>query len=337
VCGLGARLFASLLRRSKALANRLVPVLRIVTGGVVLAGCAVLSWWAFDGRSLTIGAGYDALRWSLDPGRSIWLVLLLVALRAAASAGTLAGGGVGGLFVPLVVEGALVGRVIGAAVGDPGSTLFPVLGVAAFLGAGYRVPLAGIMFVAETTGQPFFVVPGLLAAVTADILAGRSSVTTYQRTDRSTLVNRPPTRSIAEIVTAGRPVPAATPVASYLAQWPDATDAVVVDGDRPVGVLRRSDAAGIDAATATTTTVASVGMAPAPAAADHWTLAAVTTAMTTAGTDVLAVVDDDGRYVGAVRLADVLRAAGLLERSGDKGAPTRSANPTRPRREIIDT
>ena len=60
-----------------------------------------------------------------------------------------------------------------------------MVGVAAFLGAGYRVPLAGVMFVAETTGQPGFVVPGLLAAVAAELVMGASSVTPYQRSPRS--------------------------------------------------------------------------------------------------------------------------------------------------------
>ena len=62
-----------------------------------------------------------------------------------------------------------------------GVPLFVVIGVAAFLGAGYRVPLAAVMFVAETTGRPGFVVPGLLAAVAASLVMGHASVTTYQR------------------------------------------------------------------------------------------------------------------------------------------------------------
>ena len=64
--------------------------------------------------------------------------------------------------------------------------LFTVLGTAAFLGAGYRVPLAAVMFVAETTGRPGFVVPGLLAAVSAELMMGSMSITTYQR-DRGVL------------------------------------------------------------------------------------------------------------------------------------------------------
>jgi CIC family chloride channel protein len=62
---------------------------------------------------------------------------------------------------------------------DP--TLYVILGVAAFLGAGYRVPLAAVMFVAETTGQPGFIVPALFAAVAAELVMGDQSITTFQR------------------------------------------------------------------------------------------------------------------------------------------------------------
>ena len=66
-----------------------------------------------------------------------------------------------------------------------------VVGVAAFLGAGYRVPLAGVMFVAEATGHPGFVVPGLLAAVAAELVMGRSSVTAYQEVGPHSLTAAP--------------------------------------------------------------------------------------------------------------------------------------------------
>lgn len=92
-----------------------------------------------------------------------------------------AGGGVGGLFIPLVVAGALTGSIIGNIVDPADITLFVVIGVAAFLGAGYRVPLAAVMFVAETTGRPSFIVPGLFAAVAAELMMGTASVTKYQR------------------------------------------------------------------------------------------------------------------------------------------------------------
>jgi CIC family chloride channel protein len=83
--------------------------------------------------------------------------------------------------VPLVVAGALLGRLAGGAIGATNPTLFVIIGVAAALGAGYRVPLAAVTFVAEATGRPGFVVPGLLAAVGADLVMGASSVTRYQQ------------------------------------------------------------------------------------------------------------------------------------------------------------
>jgi CIC family chloride channel protein len=84
------------------------------------------------------------------------------------------------LFIPLVVAGALAGRVVGGAVNALDTSLFTVVGAAAFLGAGYRVPLAAVVFVAEATGRPGFVVPGLLAAVVAELVMGTRSVTEYQ-------------------------------------------------------------------------------------------------------------------------------------------------------------
>ena len=104
----------------------------------------------------------------------------MLLLRCLGTASTVAGGGVGGLFIPLVVAGALSGRLVGGAFNALDSSLFTVIGVAAFLGAGYRVPLAAVMFVAEATGRPGFVVPGLIAAVVSELLMGRLSVTTYQ-------------------------------------------------------------------------------------------------------------------------------------------------------------
>ncbi len=60
-----------------------------------------------------------------------------------------------------------------------------IIGVAAVLGAGYRVPLAAVVFVAEATGRPGFIVPALLAAVAADLMMGRDSITAYQRASDS--------------------------------------------------------------------------------------------------------------------------------------------------------
>lgn len=175
----GARLFAAALRWAKRFATRRLAG-RIAASAVTLAGVGALGV-ALTGEPLMLGPGYQVIDWVSDPSISVWLIAAILALRCAATVATVAGGGVGGLFIPLVVAGALLGEGVGRVVAPDEVSLFPVLGVAAFLGAGYRVPLAAVMFVSETTGRPGFVVPGVIAAVIADLVMADSSITVYQR------------------------------------------------------------------------------------------------------------------------------------------------------------
>jgi CIC family chloride channel protein len=189
--GLGARAFAHLLILAKWLTARFGPSWRVLGCGLVLATLFGAVWSLTD-QPLTIGPGYQAITWATSPNRAIWLVAVVLLARCLATAATVAGSGAGGLFIPLVVAGALLGRIAVGIVGDANTTLFVVIGVAAFLGAGYRVPLAAVMFVAETTGRPGFIVPGLLAAVAATLVMGQASVTTYQRDSRPGATPDPP-------------------------------------------------------------------------------------------------------------------------------------------------
>ena len=178
--GLVARAFAALLRRAKLIASTGRAWVTIAASGGVLA----LIVWAGDAlahKPVTIGVGYHTIAWALAPSRTIWILIAILLLRCLATAATVSGGGVGGLFIPLVVTGALLGRAVGSLVPGLDDHLSLIVGVAAVLGAGYRVPLAAVVFVAEATGRPGFVVPALLAAVAADLMMGRNSVTTYQQ------------------------------------------------------------------------------------------------------------------------------------------------------------
>ena len=177
-CAIGARAFSRLIRHAKAFTYRPAPV-RVALASATMVVLFVLSR-ALTGESLTIGTGYDVIRW-LGEEHALWVLAAVFALRCLATATTLAGGGVGGLFVPLVVGGAIVGRGVGDVVNPLDPTLYVLLGIAAFLGAGYRVPLAAVMFVAEATGQPGFIVPALFAAVAAELVMGEQSITTFQR------------------------------------------------------------------------------------------------------------------------------------------------------------
>ncbi len=183
VAGLGARGFAMLTRRCKQLQSLPRPLVRIVVSGLVLAGLAAIAVAAFD-APLTIGPGYQAITWSLDAGRATELVALLLVLETLAVLATVTGGGAGGLFIPLVTLGWLVGRVAEGLIGT-GTSLFAVVGAAAFLGAGYRTPIAAVVFVAEASRGPGFIVPALIATAVSQLLMGRYSVSGAQFERRS--------------------------------------------------------------------------------------------------------------------------------------------------------
>lgn len=180
-CAIGARAFAKLIRLAKGFSLRSMPV-RLVASSAVLVALFVVSR-ELTGTPLSIGSGYEVFReWLfVESDLAIWLLLSIFVIRCLATAATTAGGGVGGLFIPLVVGGGIVGRLIAEVIHPDRAQLYTLLGIAAFLGAGYRVPLAAVMFVAETTGRPNFVVPALFAAVAAELVMGEQSITAFQR------------------------------------------------------------------------------------------------------------------------------------------------------------
>jgi len=191
-CAVGARVFSTLIRAAKAFTLRPVAIRLTVAGGTLTVLYFITrvitsdDWDPATGESLTLGSGYEVFAWLFDP-QALWVLIAVFFLRMLATATTVAGGGVGGVFIPLVVGGAIVGRIVGDVFNTVDPTLYVLLGIAAFLGAGYRVPLAAVMFVAETTGQPGFIVPALFASVAADLVMGEVSITSFQRSPASNL------------------------------------------------------------------------------------------------------------------------------------------------------
>ena len=59
-------------------------------------------------------------------------------------------------------------------------TTFAALGLAAFVAAGYRTPLAAVAFVAETTGDPWVLIPAMLASVASFLTMGKQSISRHQ-------------------------------------------------------------------------------------------------------------------------------------------------------------
>lgn len=105
------------------------------------------------------------------------LLLMWALLKALATAFTLGSGGAGGLFAPSLVLGCLMGAAFGSLtlalpmVPDVSPLLAALAGMGAFVAASTHAPLTGAFLVYELTRNYSVMLPLLLAAVIAVILA----------------------------------------------------------------------------------------------------------------------------------------------------------------------
>lgn len=180
LCALGARLFAVSLHGAAALRERLPAWASVGLCGVGVGAIAVVVFSLF-GQSMTLGPGYRLIQGVLDSRMELSGLAILFAARFMATVLTVGGGGIGGLFFPQAVMGFLLGCI--AARFAPGATtgLLPLVGLASFVAAGYRVPLAAVAFVAETTGTAWAFIPGAVASVIAFLAMGSSGISRRQR------------------------------------------------------------------------------------------------------------------------------------------------------------
>lgn len=315
LCGLVARGYAYLFDLAKRFAATAHPVVRVVLPSACLAGLLVASRHLF-GEGLATGSGYRTLAWVTEPGHSFWMVLALLGFRIASSSMTLAGGGVGGLFVPLVVAGAVLGHAVEVGLGDT-TNLFPLIGVAALLGAGYRTPLAGVVFVAEATGRPGFIVPGLMAAVVAQLVMGDSSVSAYQSEGHLGHLERrfalPITRVIrADVLTVP---PDATLREFYDNQTLFVSEpaVAVMDGTSYLAMIGTSELYTQPPDTWDSVRVGDVMKVDWPRGSPDWTIEQALRALEEADVDVLPVLDARGEFVGTVTTDDILRLDEILD------------------------
>ena len=323
LAAVGAVVFARLVKWAKRIQSTQPLWLRIGAAGIVLAGLAVFTN-EVAGEPLTIGPGVPVFDWVREEPRAIWLLLVVLAARMLGTTATMAGGGAGGLFFPLAVCGILVGDLVAdlldLSFGPTrlsASTFFASIGIAAFLGAGYRTPLAAVMFVAESTGETKFVVPALIAVAVSQVVVGRNSVSSFQTDTRVGHLERRFGMPIASVLqTEVDTVTSDATVSDYF--WMHALakrqlSSVVVDDGSYAGLVQVSDAVSQDRDTWSITTVAEIMRRDVRPARLSWTLREATAAIEEHDLDQLPVVDAGGRLVGVVTQDDILRLDELLE------------------------
>jgi len=301
--GLGARGFAWCTRSAKWVNARVAAGWRIAGAGVVLAGLSWATWWVYD-APVSMGSGSLAIAWSTAPGRAVGLLVLLAVIRVVATTVTLGGGGAGGVFIPLFAEGWLVGAVLAVVLHDH-SLVYPAIGAAAFLGAGYRVPIAAVVFVAESTGRPGFIVPALVATAVAMLAMGTWSVTALQRRMRLDRIDRLMEETVGAATEPVTTCAVGDPVAAALA--PDRAVVLCADG-RFVRVLdrvrlRAALAADPEARIADAAAAEPTAGAPVP---PQTTLGAARDLLTGPGAHALVPVCAEGVCLGVVTAASIL-------------------------------
>jgi CIC family chloride channel protein len=131
----------------------------------------------------TLGTGQKFLTELLSlrgPADFVWWALLAIAaLKAVTAALTRKGGGSAGTFMPALVIGGAVGAGFAILIDplwsfsriDPGA--FALVGMAAALAATARAPLTAVILVFELTGGYGLVLPLMLAAALATLIADR--------------------------------------------------------------------------------------------------------------------------------------------------------------------
>jgi chloride channel protein, CIC family len=317
--GLAGRGFAWLIRRAKSGAVQVPLMKRLAIGGAGLGALAWLAELAFD-APLTLGPGTEAMAWVVDD-RGLGLIALLFGFRLAATTATVFAGGVGGMFIPLAALGVILGEFVGSAIGQNDTALYPILGLAAFLGAGYRAPIAAVMFVAESTGGVgSFVVPALVAAAVSQVVAGPSSVASYQRAKRLGHLERRFTLPLTSILSTDVfTVPSDATVSEFVyvhVLGRRERIVPVVDSGHFEGMARLEDISELDREDWETTTVGECMATEFPTARPSWTLRDAVAAMDSVHMDVLAVTDSDGNFIGVVTEDEILKLDEILDETG---------------------
>ena len=182
--GLVAMVFVLTFRRVRGffVAWRIAHWQKLALGGVLTGLCALLFLQLYPGTLVPIGPNYEAVGAILSTHHSTLELLNFSIFKLAATLFTLASGGVSAMFVPLFLTGGALGTAFAqSVVHSAGLEMYAAVGMAAFIAAGYKAPLAAVVFVAEATGGHSFIIPALIGAAVAYAVSGDASASGDQR------------------------------------------------------------------------------------------------------------------------------------------------------------
>jgi CIC family chloride channel protein len=155
---------------------------KLTVGGLLTGFCGLLFLHVYPGSLVPLGPNYEAVAQILGGHHSTAELLTFSGFKLAATVFTLASGGVSAMFVPLFLTGGALGTAFAqSVVHSPSVGLYTAVGMASFISAGYKTPLAAAVFVAEATGAHAFIIPALIGAAVAYAVSGDASASGDQR------------------------------------------------------------------------------------------------------------------------------------------------------------
>ena len=136
---------------------------KLTIGGFLTGLCGLLFLHLYPGTLVPLGPNYEAVDAILNQSHSSGELVTFGIFKLAATAFTLGAGGVSAMFVPLFLTGGGLGIAFAQSVVHSTSlALYAAVGMASFIAAAYKTPLAAVVFVAEATGGHAFIIPALV-------------------------------------------------------------------------------------------------------------------------------------------------------------------------------
>ena len=169
--GLLATGFNQLFQLVSSQGQKLPVVLRLSMAGLLVGLCGLAV-------PEVMGIGDDTVNHMLlgEPGMGLLLAILL--MKIIATCGGIGLGLPGGIIGPALFIGAAAGGLLGSLGAMLGFYEFSSIGLYAMIGMGammagvLQAPLAGLIAILELTGNPNFILPGMLGVVAATITSG---------------------------------------------------------------------------------------------------------------------------------------------------------------------
>jgi chloride channel protein, CIC family len=184
IIGLIAMTFAITFRRAREfVVNWELPHwVKLTVGGVLTGFCGLVFVNAFKDSLVPLGPNYEAVGMILNTRHGPFELIAFGFLKLIATLFSLASGGVSAMFVPLFLTGGAFGTAFSELFRHSSSLeLYAAVGMASFIAAGYKTPLAAVVFVAEATGGHAFIIPALIGSAVAYGVSGDASVSGDQR------------------------------------------------------------------------------------------------------------------------------------------------------------